>query len=139
MSRPARRDLVGVFLIGCLLAACAPAEAGSTVVQVDLSDFSVSLDRTTVPGGAVTFAVSNAGPSLHEIEIFAGGTDGEILDVSTSVADTTSLQLVDEVEDILDGGTARLTVDLEPGTYLIVCNLPDHYAKGMSAYLTVEG
>lgn len=62
-----------------------------------------------------------------------------MLEVDHSVADTTGLELVDEVENVLSGSTTRLTVRLEPGTYLVVCNLPDHYQQGMWTYLTVTG
>jgi uncharacterized cupredoxin-like copper-binding protein len=118
---------------------CAPVEEGGEVVNVTLEDFGVTLDRSTVPSGTVTFAVKNEGPSLHEIEIFAGAEAGRVLEVDRSVADATGLELVDEVENVLSGSTTRLTVRLEPGTYLVVCNLPDHYQQGMWTYLTVTG
>ena len=35
------------------------------------------------------------------------------------------------------GATKALTLDLKPGTYLLVCNLPGHYAAGMWTVLTV--
>ena len=69
--------------------------------------------------------------------MFSGATAGAELPVNNSVADTTGLTLVDEIEDIVPGATATLTVDLTAGTYLVVCNLPEHYELGMWAYLTV--
>ena len=45
--------------------------------------------------------------------------------------------MVDEVENLVPDGRSTLTVDLSPGTYLVICNLPGHYARGMSAVLTV--
>ena len=80
-------------------------------------------------------AVRNDGTSVHEIEVFAGTkTD---LPVKNSVADTTGLKLVDEVEDILPGSTLMLDLDLEPGDYVIICNLPGHYQVGMVSKLVV--
>ncbi len=57
------------------------------------------------------------------------------------------LTFVDEVEDVAGGGTAKLTVDLEPGKYLLVCNkppvpkenLPAHWAEKMYTPFTVTG
>ena len=43
-----------------------------------------------------------------------------------------------QVEGIAAGETATLTVELEPGHYVIVCNLPVHYSKGMRADFDVR-
>jgi len=34
-------------------------------------------------------------------------------------------------------GTVTFTVDLEAGTYQLVCNLPGHYEAGMHTVFTV--
>lgn len=75
---------------------------------------------------------------VHEVEVFSGATDGQILPVNSSVANTTGLELIDEVENILPDARASLVVDLSPGIYLVICNLPAHYESGMVTYLTVE-
>jgi uncharacterized cupredoxin-like copper-binding protein len=31
-----------------------------------------------------------------------------------------------------------LTVDLDPGNYVVICNIPGHYAAGMHAELTIK-
>ena len=36
-----------------------------------------------------------------------------------------------------DGATEELTVDLEAGSYVLVCNIPAHYRQGMSTPFTV--
>ncbi len=133
------RATVWILTAALTLPACAPLEEGGEVVNVSLADFAVAMDRSTVQAGTVTFVVQNQGPSLHEIEVFSGAGSGLILDAQRSVADTSGLTLIDEVEDVLAGSTARLTVTLEPGTYLILCNLPDHYEHGMWTSLTVTG
>jgi uncharacterized cupredoxin-like copper-binding protein len=128
-----------LLVISTILASgCAPVSESAEDVAVDLADFSVTLDRDTVPAGPVTFVVRNDGPSVHEIEVFAGATPDQTLPVTQSVADTTGLELVDEMENLLPGSTNQLTVELEPGTYLIICNLPVHYDHGMWATLTVS-
>jgi len=48
------------------------------------------------------------------------------------------LTAVDEQEDIAANSSATLTVDLQPGTYVVICNLPGHYKLGMHATLTVS-
>lgn len=46
--------------------------------------------------------------------------------------------LVDEVEDIPGGETATLNVTLDPGHYVIICNIKGHYRMGMESELTVS-
>ena len=48
------------------------------------------------------------------------------------------VQHVDEVEDVKAGTTKQLTVDLTPGRYVLLCNLPGHYKLGMETGLTVS-
>jgi len=132
------RALILLFLVAAT-ASCAATTSGEEAVKVALADFSLSLDRSTAPAGPLDFVVANRGPSVHEIEVFSGAGEGTVLPIAASVADTTGLDLVDEVEDILPGSTATLTLDLSPGTYLVICNLPGHYEHGMWGYLTVTG
>lgn len=134
-----RLRLPAVALALLALAACTSDGAGNagTTVAVTLVDDAVTLEPATVPAGPVRFEATNEGTMTHELEIFAGATTTE-LPVESNVAVTEGLELLDEVEDIVPGATGELAVDLEPGSYLVVCNLPGHYAAGMAALLTVE-
>lgn len=112
-------------------------EAGSTVISTTVDDDSIGLDPQTADASAVSFEITNGGSVVHEIEVFAGSqTD---LPVGLGLADTTGLSLVDEVEDIIPGGSVTLNLDLEPGDYVIICNLPGHYQLGMVNSLSVTG
>jgi uncharacterized cupredoxin-like copper-binding protein len=122
------------------MSACSPDSTNATPIGADLANDSITLDATTIDAGTVVFEIQNRSTDLvHELEVFARATDGAILSVSNSVADVTELKIVDEIEDIVPGASASLTVDLDPGIYLIVCNLPEQYANGMWTYLTVTG
>jgi len=143
MSRHARTLLaIGTLLALPALAACSsddPAsDTGGTTVDVAMRDWSIEVDPASVPAGEITFQASNDGPTTHEFEIFSGDIPSDPLPVSDGVADTGDLVLVDEVEDVVAGTTADLTVDLDAGQYLVICNLADHYEEGMSTTLTVE-
>lgn len=134
---PRTRLLLTVLLMA--VTACAPEVGGDATVAVELANDRVVLSPATVSAGRVVFdTVNTADDAIHEIEVFAGA-DGTVLPVAGSVADTTGLTLLDEIEDIVPGGRARLAVDVRPGTYLVVCNLPGHYQLGMWAVLTVTG
>jgi uncharacterized cupredoxin-like copper-binding protein len=119
-------------------AACAPAAAGAVPIAATLYDNAIVLDAGSAPSGRVAFEILNRGELLHEVEIFSGARSGQTLPVRSSIADTTGLTLVDEVENILADSAADLVVDLDPGTYLVICNMPAHYEAGMWTYLTIE-
>jgi uncharacterized cupredoxin-like copper-binding protein len=115
--------------------------AADTTVDVTLSDFKIELSDASVPAGSIQFNITNDGPSLHEFVVLK--TDikaGELPtdeDGAVDEAGAEGIELVDEVEDIEDDATATLTVDLEPGHYALICNLPSHYELGMFIDFTV--
>ena len=139
--------VLSVFAMGALAAACSQkssgdaggpgAEGTSQSIGVTLTDDSVTLESTSVPAGEVTFEAVNEGSETHEIEVFEGDADPASLPISSNVADTEGWTLVDEIEDVTPGASANLTVDLSPGTYQVVCNLPGYFEKGMYSTLTV--
>lgn len=138
LLRLRRRDLAALLLATTAIAACALTTSGATPIQVALHEDAIDLDNDTVSSGPISLEIRNEGALVHEVEVFADATSGQILPVSNSVADTTGLILVDEVENILPDSRASLVLDLSPGTYLVICNLPLHYETGMSTFLTVE-
>jgi uncharacterized cupredoxin-like copper-binding protein len=103
---------------------------------VTLRDFAITMDPTTLADGDVTITATNEGPSVHEFEVFRG-QGGDDLPVASGVADTSGLDLVDELEDIAPGTSGRLDLQLQPGTYALICNLPSHYQRGMHITFTV--
>lgn len=131
--------VVGAALMQ-LLTACGGGGAGgddASSVPATLHDGAIELSQATVPAGRVRLMVENQGTMTHEIEVFAG--DDTEIPVSNNVADTSGMELVDEVEDIAPGLTPTLDLDLEPGDYVVICNLPGHYEMGMVTKLTVTG
>ena len=115
--------------------ACTSTEtsASDDAVEVTLQNDAVTLDPTTTAAGSVTFSATNEGTETHEIEVFrnVGDVDPNALPIADGVASTDGLELLDEIEDITPGGNADLTVDLASGSYVVMCNLPDHYGRGM--------
>lgn len=113
---------------------------GMTSIGASLQDFSITLDKDQVPAGEVTFNVENNGPSIHEfvvVEADGRAPDALPLDDQGEVAED-DLTVVDELEDIAVGSTEELTVDLQPGDYIVFCNIDEHYSSGMNAGFTVE-
>jgi uncharacterized cupredoxin-like copper-binding protein len=98
----------------------------------------VRTDKLTVPHGAVTFRVTNAGVIEHEMLILPLG-DSQTIGSRPFGADAR----IDEAGKLSDASHSEpkvvrtLTVTLKPGQYELVCNHPGHYASGMYTQLTV--
>ncbi len=143
MTRTFARILAPFAALVLLGAACSgdpsePADGGSgNTVDVTLADDSVTLSTAETAAGSVTFAATNDGTLTHEIEVFEGEADPASLPIENDVANTEGWTLVDEIEDITPGSSADLTLDLEAGSYQIVCNLAGHFSNGMYSTLTV--
>ena len=131
--------LLAVFLlIVPFLAACGSA---SGKVNVSLGIFKIDMPAT-IKAGQVTFHVSNDDTSdTHDFLIFK--TDlapGNLpLDDSGNVDETApALTHIDEIPDMAPGDVKDLTVTLDPGNYVAICNLPGHYQAGMFTGFTVQ-
>ncbi len=100
-------------------ASAASAATGGNAVTVDLKDFAIALNTSTVSAGMVTFTIRNNGPSPHNFNVQITGEEKGI--------------------PTLDPGkSATLTLDLKPGTYTYRCNIPGHDLLGMKGMLTVK-
>jgi len=138
------------------LAACSPtaspssaggAGAGGTTVDVTLQEWAVVLAQESAPAGEVTFAVTNEGPAdVHEFVIFKSDLDPASLPVDEQgVVDEAGegVELLDEIEDIAVGDSAEVTVDLQAGDYVLICNIyteaetEAHFQMGMHTAFTV--
>jgi FtsP/CotA-like multicopper oxidase with cupredoxin domain len=87
------------------------------VVDVTLTEFSISPTEITVPAGVpVTFNVTNSGAAEHDFTI-----DGVAGTETVGVGDTTTLEV-----DALDAGS-----------YPVLCTIAGHEPAGMTATVTV--
>jgi uncharacterized cupredoxin-like copper-binding protein len=125
---------MGALVIGST--ACSAIE-GATVAAT-LRDGAIAVSPATAAAGTVRFDVENAGTLVHEFEVFRTDLQPDALPTDGAVVDDEGLEAIDEVEDVAPGTSTALTVDLSSGSYVLICNLPDHYAKGMHAGFTVS-
>jgi uncharacterized cupredoxin-like copper-binding protein len=101
------------------------------------ADFSISLDSTSVPSGDVAFTIENQGPSPHEFVIVQTDLAPDALPVKDAEVEEDQLTIVDEAEDIAPSTSADLSTKLDPGSYVVICNVTGHYEQGMRVGLTV--
>jgi uncharacterized cupredoxin-like copper-binding protein len=133
---------------GGTTAATGAATGGATTVDVTVQEFAVIPASSSAPAGDVTFDVTNKGPDdTHEFVVFKTDLAPDAL---PTVADGSvdeegeGLEAIDEIEDIAVGDTPTLTVSLDAGNYVFICNVYDkaekeaHYQEGMRVAFTVE-
>jgi uncharacterized cupredoxin-like copper-binding protein len=139
-----RKLLSGVVLVPLTVLALGGCgddddDGGAGDVGVTLRDFEIDLDETSAPAGEVTFDVQNEGPSVHEFVVFQTdlGVDELPTDDDGNVAEGADFEPVDEIEDIAVDAEPSLTLDLEAGAYVLLCNVAGHYEEGMVTTFTV--
>ena len=127
----------------CMLAIVATSCGGSGSggeatgdVAVTLKDFSLAATPATFVAGDITFGIQNDGPSAHEFVILRTEDAPDAMPVENGVIPEDQVELVDEAEDIAPGTHTALSVNLEPGSYVLVRNLPAHYEAGMRVAFT---
>jgi uncharacterized cupredoxin-like copper-binding protein len=100
--------------------AASAATGAATATAITERDFRFDTPDVTVAGSPVSLAVTNAGPTIHDLTIRdASGT------------------VLGETEDLKTGASQTITVDLPTGSYTIFCSLPGHESLGLKGTLTV--
>jgi uncharacterized cupredoxin-like copper-binding protein len=130
--------------------ATSPAPTQATSVSVDLQEFAVLPSVASVPAGTVTFVVKNAGPDdVHEMVVVRTDLAADALPVDKdgkAAEEGSGITSIGETGDIAVGETKEASFDLQPGKYVLICNIvqtePDgtleaHYKVGMRTAFTV--
>ena len=136
----------------------AGASFSGTTIHVTLGDTTglsgpetLVATPVTAPAGDVTFVVKNAGTIDHEMLVLTTPPPFDQIPVADAgdppAPATTGANKIDEANSLgetgdpnLKPGTTRtFTVkNMTAGTYALVCNIADHYMKGMRAAFTVN-
>ena len=115
-----------ILVLLLTLAACSsPSESGDDVseadaIDVSIADFMIDPSELEVTGPTVTIAVTNDGPTPHNLTV--RDANGEV---------------VMATEDLSRGDAETISADLEPGEYVIFCALAGHESLGMRGSLVV--
>jgi uncharacterized cupredoxin-like copper-binding protein len=125
----------------------APRPDGATQLDVTLMEWAITARASTVPAGDVYFLVENDGPEdAHEFVVIKTDLAADALPVEDGRVPEDDVDLLGEIEPFAVGSTGSLSLDLEPGSYVLICNiaheehgeLESHYELGMRTTLTVE-
>jgi uncharacterized cupredoxin-like copper-binding protein len=157
MTRATLAGAAAIAVLSALTAGCGDDDDdggaqgdgdGGEEVNVVVSEFKVEPDPESVGAGEVTFVIDNQGGETHEfLVVDADSADDLPVDDDGAFDEEAFGNVIDEVEDIESGDTEELTVDLDAGTYVLLCNVVEetesgevesHFAEGMHATFTVE-
>ncbi|HSJ00569.1 MAG TPA: hypothetical protein VLA59_09315 [Patescibacteria group bacterium] len=141
--------ITSLVVVGCATDDASPgADGEATVVAVSLQEWAVVPDQSSAPAGDITFAVTNDGPDdIHEFVVLRTDLDPADLPVDENGVvseEGEGIEVIDEIEDIPVGDSQDLTVSLDAGNYVLICNIwsPDegeaHYKLGMRVAFTVD-
>jgi uncharacterized cupredoxin-like copper-binding protein len=122
-------------------AAAASSTAGSPVA-VALAEFHIQPASTVLRAGKIDLAITNTGKVPHELLVFRTDLAANAFPKDSAGAileEAPGMNKVSDGENLAPGGSQTRTLDLTiPGTYVFVCNLPGHFAAGMSRVVTVQ-
>jgi len=134
----------GHYVLICNLAGHYAAGMHATLnvasyVGVKLTEMAIALDATSVPAGPVIFGVANAGAVTHELVVLRTDLAVDKIPANPEEAGKVSEDgSLGESGDISAGRWSSFVLTLSPGKYVLICNLPGHYAAGMRIGFTVK-
>ena len=117
-------------------------------LAVTLDEWDVVPDSGSVSAGTVAFVAANEGEEPHELVIVKGTPDDLTIEDGQVQEDALPEgALIGEIEAFPAGDTCSGTFELEPGDYVLFCNIvmehdgeqESHVELGMVNTLTVEG
>jgi len=130
-------------------ASSAASAGGGVAVAATEKEWQISLNSTTLAAGKITFNITNNGDKEHEFVVRKTDLKSDALPlaadgkVSEDAPELVPVGDPSEAAEIKPGSSDKtLTVTLQPGHYVIFCNLHVgdllHYQKGMHVDFTVS-
>jgi hypothetical protein len=137
--------------LALFVAGCAQQGGGASTATVALREWAVEPDPTSVGAGTVNFNIVNQGAETHEFVVVRADSVADLPVDENGAFDEAAYgadNVLGEVEDVATSTEQSLSLDLEAGNYLLLCNIIEeeesgeiesHFANGMYASFTVEG
>ncbi len=135
------RAIATLVLLAVIAAACgepAPAfDAKAVQLVVEMRDYSVKPNVDLVKAGAMKIGIRNLATMQHDLVVLKTDLAPDKLPYDGGRAQVIETGLVGKqlVEPQRSGA---LAVTLEPGNYVLICNIAGHYQLGMRAALKAE-
>jgi uncharacterized cupredoxin-like copper-binding protein len=107
------------------------APAGVHTVNVQLGEMWVRPQYSSVEAGKVTFAARNVGKVEHELMIERAPI---AMDAPGKPNEEAAQGMIEDMEP---GQSGQMTLKLKPGSYVLFCNVPGHFAAGQHVRFTM--
>ena len=130
--------------------ACEPGDPTDPALTVTLDEYEILPEEDKLTRGPTRFRAVNAGKDTHELYvILARSIEALPLDPKGAI-DIEALEEEDrvlgELHGIRSGRSCDLELDLDPETYVMICNIRErsdegvvnHFLQGMRARIKVE-
>jgi hypothetical protein len=145
---------VRIFLVPCsavlgalLLAGCSDTGGGGEL-RVTLDEWSITLDKESLPEGPIEFVIKNDGEFEHELVILRTDIAPDELptkDDGSADLKAPDVDVVRTIDEIGDGDETGRTYELKAGSYVFIDNTVrehegsrvSYYAEGMRAAFTI--
>lgn len=120
----------------------APMGMAMAGANMDMATMGITVDKPEIRSGEVTFTVINDSQEFyHSLSI------APVADVTTELPYLSDKMMVDEAaagtlargKELRPHASGSVTVELQPGTYILFCNVGGHYVMGMWTLITVTG
>ena len=122
---------------GGVTATTTAASSGPAVVTVVGGEkpdgkYYLTVTPASVKAGPTKITFKNEGTKVHEVVVLKTATPADALKVGANHEVS-----VGEDSETDPSKTKSTTINLKPGSYILVCNIERHYQKGMYAPFTV--
>lgn len=136
-----QRTVVAVLALVLVANACSQAMEplpSDVNVIVDMKEYSITLNVSSVKAGSVKFGIRNLGTMVHDFDLYKTDRPLADLPIDGGSAKVKMDGLVKQMINISANRSTTLSADLAPGRYVIICNVAGHYQLGMRVSLQVE-
>ena len=133
--------LTPLALLAILVASCGGApEAAPTDSQVvaEMTDYKITVRVPSAKAGKIKIGVRNLAAMEHSFEVIKTDLPQDKLPVDGASAKANEDAKVGEIKSLPAGKSGAVTLDLQPGKYVFICNIAGHYQLGMHTGFTVD-
>lgn len=122
--------LAAIFVVAASACQATPqVDISKAQVVVELRDYSIKPNVASIPAGPVTIGVRNLAGMAHDLTVIKTDLPEDKLPMDGAKVKEDGKVAVTELIGV--GRVTSLKLDLAPGNYVLICNVPGHYQLGM--------